>query len=93
MQFLDFTTTSNLGEDITIEQVCVGPSSQMASKTIGEMQIGRQLGVIVMAIRKADGRMIFNPQADTAIAGGDYLIVMGRQQNLRSLEMLLADRA
>jgi voltage-gated potassium channel len=93
MQFLDFTTTSNLGEDITIEQVCVSQSSQMASKTIGEMQIGRQLGVIVMAIRKADGNMIFNPQADTAIAGGDYLIVMGRQQNLRSLEMLLAGRA
>ena len=38
--------------------------------------------MIVMAIRKESGEMIFNPPADTAVQAGDYLIVMGRPDNL-----------
>jgi voltage-gated potassium channel len=89
VQFLDFTT-KDIGEDIAIEQVRVSEASHLATKTIREMQLGRDVGVIVMAIRKADGQMIFNPPADTGVHGGDYLIVMGRPGNLRTLETLLA---
>ena len=90
VQFLDFTT-KDIGEDIAIEQVRVSDTSDMASKTIREMQLGRDVGVIVMAIRKGDGQMLFNPPADTAVHGGEYLIVMGRQENLRTLETLIAE--
>jgi len=92
VQFLDFTT-KDIGMDIAIEQVRVGGTSQMASKTIREMQLGRDVGVIVMAIRKSDGVMQFNPPADTKVLPGDYLIVMGRQGNLETLENLLAERS
>lgn len=90
VQFLDFTT-KDIGEDIAIEQVCVSAASDLASKTIRELQLGRDLSVIVMAIRKRDGQMVFNPSADTAVHGGEYLIVMGRQENLRTLENLIAE--
>jgi voltage-gated potassium channel len=89
VQFLDFTT-KDVGEDIAIEQVRVAESSEMVSRTIREMQLRKEMGVIVMAIRKADGRMMFNPPADTAVEGGDFLIVMGRLSDLRTLENLLA---
>jgi voltage-gated potassium channel len=89
VQFLDFTT-NDIDKDIAIEQVRVADTSQTVSKTIKDMQLGRELGVIVLAIRNRDGQMSFNPPADTAVRGGDYLIVMGRQKNLRSLEELLA---
>lgn len=89
VQFLDFTM-NDLDKDIAIEQVRVAESSETVSKTIREMALGRQLSVIVLAIRHRDGQMVFNPPAETAVHGGDYLIVMGRQQNLRSLEELLA---
>ncbi len=91
VQFLDFTT-NDFGTDIAIEQVTVGGGTDAVSKTIKQLQIGRELGVIVMAIRAADGRMSFNPPADTAIHAGDCLIVMGRQQSLRTLEELVAGR-
>ena len=87
VQFLDFTT-KDIGMDVSIEQVRVSENSEVVSKTIKEMQISRELGVIVMAIRKNDGKMLFNPPADTAVHGGDYLIVMGQVQNLRALETL-----
>jgi voltage-gated potassium channel len=90
VQFLDFTT-NGIGMDIAIEQVRVNESSQMVAKSIRDMQLGRDVGVIVLAIRKGDGRMIFNPPADTPVAGGDYLIVMGRPDNLGTLEGLLAE--
>jgi voltage-gated potassium channel len=89
VQFLDFTT-KDFGADIAIEQVSVSDSSSMLAKSIRDMQIGRDLGVIVMAIRNRDGNMVFNPPADTAIHAGDHLIVMGQQEKLRTLESLLA---
>ena len=90
VQFLDFTT-KDVGEDIAIEQVRVSGASEMVSKTIKEMQLRKEVGVIVMAIRKESGEMVFNPPAETAVQGGDYLIVMGRPGNLRTLETLLAE--
>ena len=90
VQFLDFTT-KDIGMDVAIEQVRVSEQSEMASRSLRETQIGRNVGVIVMAIRKGDGRMMFNPTADTTVDGGDYLIVMGRQENLDTLEALVAE--
>jgi voltage-gated potassium channel len=92
MQFLDFTT-NDLGKDINIEQVRVAEDSEMAERSIKDMQLGRDLGVTVMAIRARDGGMLFNPPADTRIRPGDYLIVMGRQEGLRSLEEWLRGKA
>jgi voltage-gated potassium channel len=90
VQFLDFTA-KDIGQDIAIEQVRVAETSEMVSKSIRDMQLGRDLGIIVMAIRNRDGTMLFNPPADTAVQAGDYLIVMGRPEMLRTLEGLLAD--
>jgi voltage-gated potassium channel len=87
VQCLDFTT-KDIAMDISIEQVRVSAGSEVASKTIREMQLRRNLGVIVMAIRRADGSMLFNPPADTSVEGGDYLIVMGKQEELLALESL-----
>ncbi|HEY1239883.1 MAG TPA: NAD-binding protein [Bryobacteraceae bacterium] len=89
VQFLDFTT-QDIGMDVSIEQVRVSETSEVVSKTIKEMQLSRDLGVIVLAIRTSDGKMLFNPPADTAVRGGDYLIVMGQLEKLRGLEGLVA---
>ena len=89
-QFIDFTT-KNIGLDVLIEQVRVPPSSEVASKTLQQMQLRRELGVIVLAIRKSDGRMLFNPPAEAEIEGGDYLIAMGESGDLRRLEQILAE--
>ena len=87
-QFLDFTT-QNMGLDAGIEQVRISERSAYAGQTLAEMQQRRQPGVIVLAIRKASGEMVFNPPAETNMGGGDHLIVMGRPDGLRMLEQLL----
>jgi voltage-gated potassium channel len=88
VQFLDFTT-KEIGEDVAIEQVRVAQAT--AARSIKDMQLGRDFGVIVLAIRREEGKMLFNPTAETVVSPGDYLIVMGRQENLRALEGLIAE--
>jgi voltage-gated potassium channel len=89
-QFLEFTTQS-MGLDAGIEQVLVGERSAFIEQSLAEMHMRKELGIIVLAIRKANGEMLFNPPAESKISGGDHLIVMGRPDGLRKLEQLLTD--
>ncbi len=91
-QFIDFTTKS-VGLDVGIEQVRVADDSEFVDHTLAQMQVRRELGVIVLAIRTADGTMRFNPPADAVLKGGDFLIAMGEQESLRRLERLLTPGA
>jgi len=91
-QFLDFAS-KGMGLDVAIEQVRVADSSEFAAKTLKETQVRRDTGVIVLAIRRASGEMLFNPPADAEIAGGDFLIVMGKPEGLRKLESLAGVRS
>jgi voltage-gated potassium channel len=88
-QFFD-VATKNLGLDVDIEQVRIPEASEFNSRSLEQMRIRRELGVIVLAIRKSDGHMLFNPPAETIILGGDHLIVMGEPKNLRTLESLIS---
>jgi len=91
-QFLDFTT-QGLGLDAGIEQVCVGHDCAFAERSLAEMQDSRELGIIILAIRKATGEMTFNPPPSSKIGGGDHLIVMGQPDGLRRLEKMLTEAA
>src|SRR5579863_7491983 len=89
-QFIDFTT-KGMGLDVGIEQVRVPAASEMVSKSLLEAKIRKETGVIVLAIRKSDGRMLFNPPAESEIEGGDFLIAMGESANLQKLEQMLTE--
>jgi voltage-gated potassium channel len=89
-QFIDFTTKS-MGLDVGIEQVRVPEKSEYVSRTLIETNIRKDLGVIVLAIRKSGGQMIFNPPAEAEIAAGDHLIVMGEANDLRRLEQVVGE--
>jgi voltage-gated potassium channel len=92
VQFLD-VASRHVGLDVGLEQVRVAAGSELASKSLKQLQLRRDLGVIVLAIRKADGQMLFNPPAEAVLEGGDFLVVMGEHEQLRKLETLLAGAA
>ncbi len=90
-EFLDITAqTSSMGMNVGIEQVEIRPGAKLASRTLKEMQLRRDLGVIVLAIRRADKTMEFNPSADATVEVGDNLIVMGGYEDVRRLEKLVS---
>ena len=89
VQLLDFASKS-AGLDVTIEQLHVVAGSKLVSRKLGDLA-RREGGVIVLAIRKPDGKMIFNPGAGGSVEEGDVLIVMGEQPSLRNLENVLSE--
>jgi voltage-gated potassium channel len=92
-QFLDFTTRGG-DMNVIIEQVLVGRGSEFVSKSLRELkQLRQDLGVSVLAIRRATGQMIVNPDPNQPISVGDHLIVMGDPEALRRLEKLLTGPA
>jgi voltage-gated potassium channel len=96
-QFINFATQGgnlNVGIDnVGIEQVQVSARSSFADQTLAHMHERRDLGVIVLAVRRAGGQMIFNPPADMHITAGDHLIVMGEADRLQKLGQQLAGSA
>ena len=90
-QFLD-STTRNMGLNVGIEQVEVLAGSEVDGKTLEEVRLRRELGVIVLAIKRSEGKMEFNPAAEARLSGGDFLIVMGEPDSLPRLETLLGVR-
>jgi voltage-gated potassium channel len=87
-EFINFATQS-AGLNVNIEQVQVSTRSSFADRTLADVHIQRDLDVIVLAVRKAAGEMLFNPPPDIKIAAGDHLIVMGAATGLQKLEHLL----
>ncbi len=47
----------------------------------------RQLyNLIIIAIKKSDNRMEFNPSFETVIRPGDTVIAVGQEENLKRME-------
>lgn len=68
ISFLDMIT--HVGDVILdLEDVVLGPSSPLLGQTLRAVKIPEKTGLIVLAIKKAAGQMIFNPGSDEKTAG------------------------
>jgi len=87
-RFIDMALSSLSETNLEIEEVQVGNPSKLAGKSLEETNIRDRFGLIVLAIRRQDGQLDFNPKPSETVSAGDYLIVIGSSQNLRELESL-----
>jgi len=87
VSFLDVASAFDRTDlDLAIEQLPVAAGSLLSGRTLEEVHLGRTYGVIVLAVRRPNGTMQFNPQADVRLDAGDMLIAMGERQKLKQLE-------
>ena len=93
LDFLDIATAREGKLDLEIEEVHVEDGSDFAGKTIEGSRIRQEMGVIVLAIKRAGRGMRFNPAPDDRIEAGDYLIAMGEPASLRRLEQTASTQA
>ena len=92
IDFLEFATGSEY-RDIQIEEIIVSENSKLVRKTLKDANIGREIGVIVIGIKRADGKIEFNPSANTIIEPGDTLIVIGKIENLSTFSKIAKGEA
>ena len=84
--FLDVASAFRQSDlDLTIEQLQIDSTSSMAAKTLEQLRLGSEYGVIVLAVRRKNGSMHFNPSGDMRIEPGDVLIAMGERAKLKRL--------
>jgi voltage-gated potassium channel len=87
-EFLEFTT-HNKDIELRMEELLVGKHSRLVGATLVESGIRQDLNVIVVAIRKKDGDMKFNPDSQARIEEGDTLIALGHGDDLERLASIL----
>lgn len=84
--FMDSVTAESL--DLGFEQVEVRDDSVYAGKKLRFTNIRSELDIVIVAIRRRAGEMIFNPAGDARVEPGDLLIAIGRAENLAQLSEL-----
>jgi voltage-gated potassium channel len=82
VDFIEFATRSgNL--ELQIEEIQIQEKSELIGLTLEECGIGRDLGVIIVAIKQATGDTRFNPTFRSTVKPGDTLIALGERSKLR----------
>ena len=89
VDFVQLATSSG-HLDLSMEQVKIQDGSGLVGQTIVESGIRQKFGLIVVAIRRGDGTMDFNPSPESVIRAGDELVVLGRPQSVKALEERVA---
>jgi len=87
MDFIELATRSDYME-LQIEESMIEPGSALAGRSLKDSRVRQDLGVIIVAIKKPDGRMVFNPPSEETMGAGDLLITLGHRDQLDRLEVL-----
>lgn len=70
---------------LRMEELVVGEQAHCVGKTLIETGVRKKYGIIVVAIKRADLPMIFNPGSETKIMAGDILIVLGESSHITAM--------
>lgn len=71
---------SVLDADLEMEEQLVGPGSALDGKTVGTSGLRARRGHILVAIKRRDGRLAFDPADDAPVDAGDTLITLCRRE-------------
>ena len=88
MDFIDFTMhQANI--ELKLEELLVGEKSKLNGVSLINSGIRKDMNVIIVAIRKKGGEMVFNPSSETLIEAGNTLIALGPGKDLDRLSDIL----
>jgi voltage-gated potassium channel len=76
-------------KDIQMEEIPVSQSSELVNVPLKDSGIRQNFNFIIIAIKKPDGNMLFNPSFEAAIMPEDTVIAVGELENLQKLEKIL----
>jgi voltage-gated potassium channel len=91
LDLVELVTRTDL-HDLQIEEHLVKEGSPLDGETVGSSGLRSRLGLILIAVKRRDGELAFNPGDDAALAAGDTLIVLGRHAQLDRTDELALSR-
>jgi voltage-gated potassium channel len=81
---LDFIeiTTRRQSLELRMDELEICDGSPLIGKSLEDSEIRQRYGLIIVAVKKDSGKMIFNPVANYVIQRGDKLIALGEDENV-----------
>jgi voltage-gated potassium channel len=73
---------------IEMDDVPIREGGGLNGRTLRDADIGRRTGIMVIAVKRTDGRLEFPPSGDEPLATGDSIVVIGRRSNLDQFRKL-----
>ena len=88
VDFIDIALMGNhLG--LIMEEATLSMNSNFIGKNLINSNLRRDYGVIIVAIKKMSGEMVFNPLPSATLEGGDVIIVIGKKEDLERMRKVL----
>lgn len=87
-EFVDIAAGGTLFE-FRVEELEIGPSSDLAGRTLADSQIRSRVGASILAVRHASGVVTTNPPPTMPMAEGDTLVAIGTADQLLGLEKIV----
>ncbi|MEN9263925.1 MAG: TrkA C-terminal domain-containing protein, partial [Gloeomargarita sp. GMQP_bins_44] len=87
------TINEILGEiHLRMDELLVPEGCVLIDQTIADVEVRGERAFIVVALRRADGTLIEDPEPETVIQAGDTLIVVGHRGDIPHLTRKFALR-
>jgi len=83
VEFIDFASQ---GIDLEAEQYHILPDNKLVGQSLRESNLPREVGILIVAIKRADGETLFTPHPDTKIQPDDVMFVTGQIGSMAKLE-------
>ncbi len=74
--------------DLQMEEARIGKHSPLSGCKLNQSRLRTDLRIIIVAIKKPAGQMLFNPDPDALLQAGDILVAIGHREQLAQLETL-----
>jgi voltage-gated potassium channel len=71
--------------EVQIDELTIPAQSSLVGRSIRQSEARAKYGLLIVAVRRADGNLIFNPDVDTRFEVGDAVIAMGREDGLERM--------
>ncbi|MDH3884603.1 MAG: potassium channel protein [Desulfobacterales bacterium] len=88
---VDFIDIAMMGSHLGLmmEEATIGNKSSLIGKTLIDSHLRKDYGVIIVAIKKLSGDMVFNPTFSEKLEAGDVIVVIGKKEDLKRMDAVL----